>query len=326
MKSKITFFVLLLLTLLSCGKETQTQVDDAIFLANKLLSTRQCQAAIDLLEDVGQQPTNYNYVIAYASAYACKGGYSTLDLIKNDIDLVGSPSELGGFTLFSSSGDFSTSGKYTSLKQAIQILISSANGLNPAANSTYTDRLGLHQRLGALEIETLLVLTSMVQSGRFLREHGNTNAAGEKGLGGNGNLCLMSYSNVPFDAGPFTDMTDFLTSGSTGSCNTLNSGSGGLGTQGNLDVSRVCEGVVYLNNFFKSLENFLDNVGTGDLADALNLVKDAIETARLLLLTVKPGTIDVINTTSQLKCVQDFTGNTDPLEVWYAVMIETLFR
>ena len=82
---------------------TEEKVLDAIDSAQIHLSVGDCDRALELLEEVGEQNKNVDWLQAKASAYACKAGYNLINLFENDLTKIGSPSEFGGFARFTTS-------------------------------------------------------------------------------------------------------------------------------------------------------------------------------------------------------------------------------
>lgn len=308
-----------------CGKSPEEEVSAAVFQANRLLSRGQCQLALDVLNSTTGPTQTASFITTLSSAYACRANFSEITLFSDDLSKIGSPTELGGFTQFTNSNDEVGEERYNDLQRAIEVLLFSNKKLDSDENIKFSDRVQSVGELAALDHEAMILYQSMAQIGRFLENYGNTDNNGNKGQGSGGNGCVVNYSNVNFDSGPFNDMNQFLSAGSTGSCSSLGDGHPDLGTPGNFDLPRLCEGVVLMNIFIDAFTTILDNF-TGDQLSELESIRSDIETAQLALITAKNGTDDVLELTSFEKCEEDNQANDENIQVWYAFLIEGLFR
>ena len=93
MRSLLILWTLLLLA--SCAKSPSEETDAAIDVALSYLTHNRCDAAIDVLEDVGRDTDNPIYLQVLASAYACRAGYREVPFLKTDITTI-----QGSFTTF----------------------------------------------------------------------------------------------------------------------------------------------------------------------------------------------------------------------------------
>lgn len=318
---------LILLFLFSCGKPADQKREDAILSANILLSTRQCQAAIDLLESVGRDTYNGKYMQVLASAYACKAGFSEPTFFVDELPKVGNPGPLGGLTKFTLASTMTSydSESFTNLQTAIDILLY-AGGIDTSLDPTAARRANGLSSEDAQDINAQLMYMILTQMGMYLYHYGDSSATGVKGSGAGTNTCLANYSNVDLDVGG--DLSTFLLTGATGSCVAVGTGHPQLGADSaHLNVERMCQGVVLLNNFIEIFPAILSSVTSDDL-DTVNGITAVVTAAKTALGLAKtdPQMATLISTLSQEKCVADNTANTEYLQVYFALMYEVLFQ
>lgn len=270
--------LLLLIVLFSCGSDS-SEVANAVDEANFLLTGRDCAGARSVLDAVGYQATNANYIKAYASTYACEANYSTTSFFANDLGNLSATA--GGF--FGSLAGFSTSNLMTSatdedfvkLQEAINTLLYAGN----VSSSSSANRISVFgaKEAGGINVQALYMV--LVNFGRWLSYYGNANDSGVKGAGDNveNNNCLFTYNT----GGPnFILVNDALDdgAGTSGSCNSTNtpySGANDISTgTPATDKARLCQGVVLFNNFVDLVINLTftsDNTGNlNDLATSFN--------------------------------------------------------
>ncbi len=266
------FTILILLCLGSCGSES-SDVKNAVDEANFLLTGRDCTGARSVLDGVGFQSNNANYLKAYASTYACEANYTTTAFFANDLTNLNATAS--GF--FSSLAAFSTSPLMTSatdedfvkLQQAIDTLLYAGD----ISNSSSFARISVFgaKEAGGINVQALYMV--LVNFGRWLSFYGNASSAGVKGVGDNpeGNNCLFTYDT----GGPnFILVNDALNDGAatSGSCNSTNTPYTGAddissGTAAE-NKARLCQGIVLFNNFIDLILNLtFTGTNTGNLND-----------------------------------------------------------
>ena len=170
------FFILFSVAIIyGCSASSETVVNEAIQSANILLTNRQCDEAVELLEGVGRQNENSLYLQVLASAYACRAGFSEPSLVANDLVKIGNPSEFGGFTRFGTSSQMYTydTDEYLELQTAIDILLYAGN-LRTTQNPTSARRLVKLGRSNVGDIDTQLLYMIMAQLGMYLYHYGHT--------------------------------------------------------------------------------------------------------------------------------------------------------
>ena len=74
---------LIILVCFSCAKSNEEKVQSALNEAKAFMSEGQCSKARKVLDDVGTQARNPQYISLYASTYACQANYSELGFIEN---------------------------------------------------------------------------------------------------------------------------------------------------------------------------------------------------------------------------------------------------
>lgn len=324
---KKILFIAAIFLLFSCGKSKEQEVKDAILEANIFLSTYNCQPAIDLLESVGRQNTNAYYLKALSTAYACRGGYSSVTLFGTDIEKTASPAPLGGLTTYSTSTETFTSPltrdlKYRDLQTAIDILLY-AGGIPLTLEPTAAARSTRFSASHAGDINAQIAFMLLVQAGRFMKVYANADESGVKSLGSGSNECFTDYSSfTPVNFGILVG------SGVMGHCTSQASSHPQLDStlvSATERKKRLCEGVVLFNGIIDLLPNIIASVGGSELGD-IGTQLDIITQAREDLESNYPGIGAVLTSLSQTNCEED-TLITNPLmEIYYAVFIETMIE
>lgn len=310
--------------LVGCGASEEDKIDDAIDIALSFLTTGDCQRAIDVLEDVGRQPKNYRYVKTLASGYACRAGYSTVTVFSDDLTKMTDPSLIGGFARFTGADEMDApdESSYEDMQEAIDILLY-AGGISTSSNPTSERRLRYFSEDQVLNMNTLLLYLSMVQLGKYAYFYGNSDNAGVKGGGAGSNTCLLNYTNIVFDSG-FADMDTYL-AGAGGACtSSADDGNPFLGSDGNLNVKRVCQGVVIMNTFLDSLTSVIDLLSGDDFGDLSGILTN-LNTAKDNVAAYFTAAADATITQNQSECQSIYEGDTDGLEIYFAVFYEALY-
>jgi hypothetical protein len=255
--------VILTFILISCGQTTEEEVRDAIEEANLLLSSYKCDEALTILNEVGMQNTNKDYLDSLSTAYACKGNYSTTTFFTTDLPNISTASNslFGSLASFSSANDMAsaTDTSFTSIQTAIDILLHA--GGHATASSTLRSSSFTTREATDLNLQALYMI--LVNMGRWFNYYGNADSVGVKGSGAEPNTCLATYT----DANAIVAI-DVVNS------DTCNSGTnlGHTSIEGASRTTRLCQGIVLYNNFIDTLSN-IEFTGT----DASTF--DNIETA-----------------------------------------------
>lgn len=315
----VKFFVLSLsmMALFSCGKKTEDEVKDAVLSANILLSTSQCQAAIDLLEAIGKQPRNAQYLKTLASAYACRAGYSTPVFFGTDIAKTATPSPLGGITLYTTSQVTTTSplvndSSYKDLQYAINVLLY-AGGIDNTTEPRATERAKYFGQNEQGDINTQVAFMMMVQLGKLVKVYTDANVAGAKAH------CFTDYSGTP------ALVQAYVIGILTAPCNTVSNSDPELATGVTGRKARLCQGVVLLNNILDVLPAILASAAGGSLSD-ISTVTTTINTQKAALVTEYPTIGSTLTIQSQATCEADSTITVDTLASYYAIIFEGLIK
>ncbi|MBC7430108.1 MAG: hypothetical protein H7336_15945 [Bacteriovorax sp.] len=307
----------------ACGKSKGQEVKDAVRSANILLSTKQCQQAIDLLEGIGRQNRDANYLKVLSSSYACRAGYSTITFFGTDISKTATPSPLGGVTTYATSQIAVTAplvndSNYKDLQEAINILLY-AGGISASTEPTASERTKYFSSGPAGDINTELAFMMMVQLGKFMRVYANASIAGVKGGGSAANNCFTDYSTTP------VAIQTYVTSVLPGACNSVSSSH----TQLALGLSgrrvRLCQGVVLMNSILDVLPSVLAAAGGGSTTD-LATVTSQINTQKAFLITAYPTIGPTATVMSQYNCENDGSIDVNTLASYYAILFEGIIQ
>jgi hypothetical protein len=323
--TKYLVFIATFALFFSCGKSKEKEVEDSISSAHHLLSTKQCQQAIDLLENLGRQNSNAQYLKVLSSAYACRAQYSTIIFFGSDIALTATPAPLGGMTRYSSSqltfsSPLAKDSNFKDLQTAIDILLY-AGGIDKAVDPSSSERAKYFSTNEAGDINSQLVFMMMVQVGRFMKVYADPNAAGVKGGGSGANLCFSDYSNI-------SDNDVLLAlANQPGVCKQVDS------PHPQLDSSlvsatdrraRLCQGVVLINGILDLLPSVVIAAGGGKLGDIEDVTAD-ITAAKTVLTTAFPAG-EVLTVLSQSTCESSLGITDETIESYYAIIMEGLIK
>jgi hypothetical protein len=332
--NKLTFLIFLLLLLLllvsGCSQTTEEEVAEAVLSANIYLSSRKCDKAISVLEEVGRQTGNASYLKTLASAYACAGGFNELTFFGSDLALIGTPTPFGGPSTFSTrTMTAADDSQYESLQEAINILLY-AGGIATTKNPSGDLRATYFNDQDAKDINVQLMYMILAQYGRFLYYYGNTSSVGAKGEGAQGtNTCFFDYDNaLTYNAGANTmgDYLDGLEAGGN-KCGSAGSGHSDFNPAAT-KVARLCQGVVLFNNFLDVLPHFIDAfTGSGvDDFSALSTIQTAVNGYSTVLVAAKSGTENVVAVKSQARCESENSATDEYLQFYYAFFYEVLLK
>ena len=178
----MNFSILFLLILfVSCAPTAEVKVQSAIDEAKYFLNDSRCSKAKDALDEVNFQDDNPDYIMVYASTYACFAGYNEIDAVFG-----GNLEDFDPGSFFNSLASFSTSTEteadseaYQYLMLAIDTILSSGTSGAPSTVAR-TEEFG-GRKSGDMSMQVLFML--MVQMGKYFALYGNTNSAGDKGQG-----------------------------------------------------------------------------------------------------------------------------------------------
>jgi hypothetical protein len=322
---KWPIFLFILITIFSCGKTTQDEIDDAVLQANLALGQSNCQGAIDILELLGRQNKNAKYLKALASAYACRAGYSALTFFATDLALTTTPAPFGGSTKYTLSlltyqNPLEYDPKFVDLQTAINILLY-AGGIASTTEPTATERAKYFTTAELGDMHTELMFLEMVQIGIFMKVYGNANAAGVKG-NAVANSCFSDYPSV--NASVNTEIG--LLGGTCDDKSSVHISSQLASTvSAAVRKRRLCHGVVLLNGFFDSL-NAVVASATGSISN-MGGVAQAAQTAGTTALTAAVPSIGIVKTTiNQTLCEDNALVPVADIESYFAIMYESMLQ
>lgn len=307
-----TFLILFLLFLFSsCAKNEAEKTSEAIDIALTSLSTGDCQAAIDVLEDAGFQSSDAVYIQVLASAYACKANFNEVEFISTDLAAINTGSAaaiLKSFSIMTLSHETSAdSADYVSIRSGINFLLQPESGVpSQVARAT---KYGA-RKAGDVGFQALVL--NIVNLGKFLNYYGNVSATGVKGGGSSSNKCFISYSDP---------RAQLLTGSSTGACVSDTDGHVDLDKSTVIGKRRMCEGLMFVTNILDILDN-IDLSGSSELSK-LEDISTQVSTIRTAAVTAGLGTL--INMTSQSVCETYLNTPSQLLdmEYLYALLFET---
>ncbi len=251
----ILIFALLIAS--SCGNNPEEEAYQAIDQALTLLSGGKCDDAIKLLGDLKDQEENPVFLKTYASAYACKAGFSMIKFVSTDIAAINSANLLQSISILSYSDETAVdSANYLAMKNALKIL-----GRSDFKQLTRNSNFG--KRHGE-DMGVQVLVYSIMQFGKYLNWYGDVDTVGIKSAGTNTNDCYLNYTYAPAQAaiGAFPV---------SNACQGIANGHPDL-SGANL-IKRMCEGITLMTNIFDTLNN-IDLSGSSSLSSLENIATE----------------------------------------------------
>lgn len=306
--------------LTSCAKTKEEEVLSAVREARYFLNSSQCQAAQDALEDIGQQKDDAAYVATYASALACKGGYSDLDITSNFSNIQTGAGFLGSFATFTSSNETAVDAvTYTSLLESIDYIITAdvATGGNPET----VKRLTNFGRTGGNDLSMQALFMTVVALGKYIALYGNTDATGKKGTGTFSNTkCMAGYDNALIVAGMAVPGAGKL---NLSGCDEPDKGHPELLPANAKYKRRLCEGIILFNNLLDILGNIQlsGNSSLGNLDDVFDALDDVLNNSGVAI----PGLSTIITNTQKMRSLtacEDAAVSADDLQIYFGIILE----
>ncbi len=318
-KINIGFIFISLLLLNSCGQSASEEIDGTILSTNIWLSKGNCQKAIDTINSISYQSRNASFLKTYASAYACRAGFSIVTFFADDIALTATPSPLGGMSIYSTSqttvtGALESDGSFLDLQTAVNTLLY-AGGISSTAEPTTTARANYFDTKDASEINSQLAFMLLAQLGKYMHFYADAGITGVKGSGLGSNNCFTSYGNT---SGP----VQLLIAALPGACRSTNSSHPFLDSSVSAATrkTRLCQGVVLLNSVFEVLPTVLASA-SGTSLSAIAGVTTAISAAKAVA-TPYIGTVGSVM--SQANC--ESTATVVELESYFSLLFEGIIQ
>ncbi len=293
-------------------------------MALTYLSSNKCDAAIDVLEGVGRDTSNPDYLQVLASAYACRAKFDTIKFLETQTLLIqGTDATLmKSLTLLALSRETSADSQtYSDVREALNILL---NVDSEAPSQVRREGKYGAREAGDMGIQALLL--SITQLGKYLHFYGNVNSAGSKGLGAANtdeqgspaSHCFVEYT----DSGAIA----FLGLGQTGICDNLATDDGHPDLSlaaGSLTVTkrRMCEGLVLVTNIVDILTNIsLPDDPAFAVFSSVTAVAETIKTR----VSADPTLAAYIDITSQKECEELIANASDfgDFQQVYALIFE----
>lgn len=307
------FILIIILVLVGCSKKPEEKTMEAIDVALTLLSSRECDEAIEVLRDA-EDLNNPIYLQVLASAYACKGDYDEVVFISDDLqemDTTSSATMMKSIATMTLSGETAVdSDEYVAIRTGIDLILNSTTTVTHAARVT---KFGT-RKAGDLSSQALML--NIVNLGKFLNYYGNVDSAGDKGQGANTNSCFINYTDGRAQA--------VVTSAVTGACTVNNDGHPELSfVAADLPDTkrRLCEGLMFITNILDILDT-LDLSSSSELGN-LEEISTQVNTFKTAAVAAGLGTL--INMTSQSACetAMDTASNLDDMQYMYSLLFET---
>lgn len=316
------FLILIFSVAVSCGKDSDQKRSEGLLSARIKLTNGDYQGAINDLEALGRDPYSADYMSTLASAYAGKAGFSEIKFFGSDLALIsatGTTSAFGGFARFSTSSmtDPDLDAKFNNLQTAINLLlyageVSSSSHANRSAKFSARDT-------GNMNTQAMYMITA--QLGKLLNYFGNASINGEKGLGTTfTNQCFYQYT----DASALTAITYLNTGSLNNICDNGDPGHPDIAGASATTISRMCRGVVLMNNYIDLFVNTA--LGTATNLSNLSSLSGTINTYINSSCNVpNAGGVNLgVLCTVKDQDTCESTATIAALQVYYAAIFESL--
>lgn len=307
MKSNF-LFIFLSIVLIACGKTDDEKVESAIYKANLLLSSNQCQAALNELAGIAAQPSNYLYVSTLASAYACRADFSSYHFFTTDLENLDADETdfLNSLSIFSSSTETQAeSDSFLDMQDGIDTLMLAGSLAYPEA----LDRISVFgaQKANDLHLQSLYML--LAQMGKWFHYYGGVNTTTGIKSG-----CLYSYTNGVAQA--------LIDGNPTGACANPYTG---VRLSGNTEdtIRQMCYPVVLYNNLMDVLINV--NISSGDSNYNLDEILDNVQTTYEDVCTSDANMETLCSMRLVQDCVDEYAADNTYLQVFFAGFFEASF-
>jgi len=260
--------ILFLLFLISCGASKEDKVESAIDLALTHLSSEKCDDALNALKN-DQDLSNPIFLQVLASAYACKAGVNSVEVISDlqDFSSVKVFNEIVQKS-FARTPDLDS---YEFLEKSLDTIFSSTSVVSQQEReAVFGKRKG--QDLGMQGL-----LYSVVQISKFAYYFGNT-STGQKGDGEGVNTCFLNYENVPSIIGLIVGPN---------SCGSPDDGHPELDLSTEKGRAYACHGMTLINNSLDILESM--DFGSSEDLKVLKDISEKISALREYVVTIDPS-------------------------------------
>ena len=312
-------FLLVLSLFFSCAQTDEQELLSAKEQAKAHLTAGECNDAIDVLDDVGYQDDDADYISLYASAHACLSGFKEVDFFTNDITTVSATN------LVKSLASMSTSNETQADSTGFLGIMTAINAIT-SASTTSAGRVTRFGTSKGTDLNFQLLSLSMVATGKWFAYYGNVGTDGTKGGDAQalGNTCIYSYTNANAVAWITTHAT--ANAVGTGTCTAATGSEGSDQLESPVTAAtiktRLCYGIVAFNNFLETVSN-LDV--SGDDFGQLDTIETAVSTLYTAAETLE---LAQYSTTSiqTMKVIYDQasceSANLNDIERYYAIFFE----
>lgn len=318
--SKNFVFIAVILLLAACSKTPEEEVDDAILSANIALTQGKCEDALTVLNEVGMQNKHAEYLRTLASAYACKGGFKETVFFASDLPKTADKTPLGGMATYSTSDDMDDplNSKYVNLQTGIDTLLYAGGITLPSV----TGRSEYFSSAEAGDINAQLLYMVMAQLGRYFYYYGRGTPTGIKGG------CFVTYENIALNGATDLDTILSTTGGNCTGATVTGHSKLGSGLDDSLNIARMCQGVVLVNNLLDVIPGVLSSMDSTDFSVASNVttVTAAINTLLTAATTGLVDMTDILKVKSQSRCETDNASSDQAIQLYFAYYMEGLFQ
>ncbi len=307
----VLHIIFLILLFCSCAKSPAEKVSESIDRALSALSKGDCESALTVLNEVGDQNDNAVYLQVLASAYACKANFVTASFIATDIPAINVTTVSAIFKSLSilslSDETEADSVAFSSIQTGLSKILDSTSGT--PGQLARDAKFGTRQSSG-MGVQALIL--GFVNLGKFLNYYGNVSSTGVKGGGSGGSSCFLNYNDP---------RAQLLTGSTTGACSSDNDGHPDLDQGTAAGKRRMCEGLILFTNILDILENI--DLSNSSTLSALSGVTSQVQTLKTAANAAGLGTI--ITMTSQSACVTYLNTASQLLdmEYFYALIFDS---
>ncbi len=304
-----TILLISLVVFISCGSSNKDKVKIAKLNSLYEMSHNNCDDAISILDKVGYQNRDAEFIKIYASALACRGGFSAINFLLDDINRISTGSFLSIISTFESSNVPSiTSSEVQELERSNNLLLY-AGGIS---SSSYANRGVIFTDSQNSSIGVQAIMQLIVQLGRYSYHYGNTDANGVKGARNTAaNSCITDYTTANAQAA----MAALRTTNSVGNCATNNDGHADLKDGITERRARLCQLISTMNN----ISDILTNINFSEDIENINNVPNLSQVCTNLSVGAVCSVTDAQTCTNSTA-----TYPIEHLEIYIAIVMEQL--
>lgn len=294
-----------------------SEIESSILNANQYLQANDCYRAKQVLDKVGYQHKNADYIVTYAKMHLCEGHFDIRFFEMLDAHKVNEGLDfLPSLTTLETAKSLELSYiRQVSLQSALDKLLYAGDLKQPSHENR---KIHFHN-WDLAKIENLALRINLILMGHYFKSIGNVDENGLKGAGKGVNKCLIDYITSVGQVARAVQTASMQIS----PCASDNDGSFATMNGHNFRKQNMCRGVVYFNNFTDLHDNLYLPPHSMD-----PFIKNMTNSVHHTYLCFDAGLGAVCNTRSQDYCESILWKNNleagANVELFFAEVLEVL--